>query len=167
MNYYINIHKSTSLATVHLASCIFCNNGNGPIDAVGDNGDWHGPFPSFQKAHEAALYAGQDGTASCDDCIHSNVNVSKQKVFVTDVYLGGHFHCNPIGRVRLARVKSPPVAFGKESAREYHLLEGLVLHKTIEVEALGTDSDGMIIAEVYVGDIHVNEAMIKVGFDLQ
>ena len=164
MDYYISIHDSATLAAVHLASCAFCNEGDGPKDAGNNNGNWLGPFPSFQKAHEAALSAGQDGTASCDACIHSNMNTSGQEAFVTDVYYGGHFRCSPTGRVRLARVKSPPGRFGEESTREYHLLEKLVLHKTIEIEALGTDSDGMTIAEVYVGDIHVNESMIQAGF---
>lgn len=55
-------------ARIHFGSCPYCNNCKGTHqDAGSKNGQWHGPFDTFQEAHKAAKETGQP-VSRCKVC---------------------------------------------------------------------------------------------------
>jgi len=61
MKYYVyeNWQAEGHKAKIHFANCSFCKNGKGIHPNAGeDNGQWHGPFDTFQVAVNAANSTG-------------------------------------------------------------------------------------------------------------
>jgi F-type H+-transporting ATPase subunit beta len=66
--YYVYENWTVKKARIHLASCSYCNDGRGIHLGAGDrNGQWYGPFHTFQEAHEAANETGQP-VSRCKVC---------------------------------------------------------------------------------------------------
>lgn len=57
MSYYVyeNWRVRPKKAKIHIGECRCCNYGKGiDPDASDRNGRWHGPFATFEEAHDAA-----------------------------------------------------------------------------------------------------------------
>ena len=62
--YYMYENYPTDRATVHAASCGFCNDGRGRKgQPVTPNGMWHGPFSTKGAAEEAARQTGRSSSS--------------------------------------------------------------------------------------------------------
>ena len=65
--------------------------------------------------------------------------------------------------IRLAHVNAPPIGtMNGEKAKR--LLETLILHNLITYQPVATDTDGRVVAEVWVGRINVNDTMRTQGY---
>lgn len=65
---YYNWQVTPRKAKIHLGSCSFCNWGKGTSRGTpGRNGKWHGPFDTFDKAHQFALQTGGE-VSNCGHC---------------------------------------------------------------------------------------------------
>jgi len=66
--YYVYENWTVKKAKIHLASCCYCNYGRGiHPNASNRNGQWRGPFYTFQEAHEVAHRIGQP-VSRCKAC---------------------------------------------------------------------------------------------------
>jgi len=53
--YWVYENWTHEKAVIHRSNCSYCNEGRGIHPGSGPrNGRWHGPFPSFEAAHQAA-----------------------------------------------------------------------------------------------------------------
>jgi len=69
-NYYIyeNWQAEGHKARIHYARCPFCNFGEGIHPGAGkDNGKWHGPFETYNKAFNEARNTG-GRVSNCKKC---------------------------------------------------------------------------------------------------
>lgn len=66
-------------------------------------------------------------------------------------------------RIRLARVKAPPVDT-PEGQKAKRMLESLILRKAITYEPVATDTYGRTVAEVWIDSANVNDIMISYGY---
>ena len=66
-------------------------------------------------------------------------------------------------RIRLARVKAPPVRT-VDGTKAKMLLEAFISGNVIDYEVISKDNDGSSLAEVWVRDKNINDAMISAGF---
>ena len=89
--------------------------------------------------------------------------VTKTKTYVDIVRDGDSFHSLPAGEVRLVNVCAPEK--GKPGyAQAKSLLEGLILRKHVTLSHHGRDVFGRVLADVYVGNTHVNAQMRSYGY---
>lgn len=71
--------------------------------------------------------------------------------------------------VRLCGIDTPEIKGKSEGERAAAqtakaALEGLVLHKTVTLRNTANEKYGRLLADVYVGDLHVNQWMIDNGY---
>ena len=66
-------------------------------------------------------------------------------------------------RIRLARVKTSPVRT-VDGTKAKMLLEAFISGNVIDYEVISKDNDGSSLAEVWVRDKNINDAMISAGF---
>ena len=76
---------------------------------------------------------------------------------------GDSFHCSPTGEVRLVDVCAPEAGQPGYSLAKQRL-EDLILRKNVRLRAKARDSYGRTLADVYVGNVHVNEVQRKNGY---
>ena len=89
--------------------------------------------------------------------------VTKQMSYVDTVRDGDSFHTREKGEVRLVDVCAPEKnQMGFSLAKQR--LESLILHKNVRLIPKGRDTFGRLLAEVYVGPIHVNLAQRSNGY---
>ena len=68
-HFYENWTVRPEKAKIHFSKCSFCNYGEGtdkPKEG-GLHGIWHGPFATFQEAHDAPQETGKEVT-TCGHC---------------------------------------------------------------------------------------------------
>ena len=82
--YYVYENYPTDRATVHAASCGFCNDGRGRKgQPVTPNGKWHGPFSTKSIAEDAAKRTGRScssHTCTAPATTHITARVTKRPV---------------------------------------------------------------------------------------
>ena len=83
--------------------------------------------------------------------------------FVDTVRDGDSFHCLPDGEVRLVDVCAPETG-QPGSALAKQRLEALILRNNVALRRVARDVYGRLLAEVYVGFTHVNEAQRNNGY---
>ncbi len=89
--------------------------------------------------------------------------VTTGTAFVNIVRDGDSFHCSPDGEVRLVNVCAPERGqTGYPTAKRQ--LEAMILRKNVQLLRRGRDSFGRLLADVYVGQTHVNEAQRRNGW---
>ena len=83
--------------------------------------------------------------------------------FVDIVRDGDSFNSSPDGEVRLVNVCAPERGHPSYATAKRQL-EELILRKNVRLLRHGRDSFGRLLADVYVGAIHVNEAQRRNGW---
>jgi len=68
-HFYENWRVRPEKAKIDYCDCSFCNDGEGTdkVKEDGRNGTWHGPFDTFEEAHEAARRTGKK-VSECGHC---------------------------------------------------------------------------------------------------
>jgi endonuclease YncB( thermonuclease family) len=89
--------------------------------------------------------------------------VTRTLAFVDIVRDGDSFHTQTHDEVRLVDVCAPEQGQPGYTLAKQHL-ETLILRKTVTLATRGRDIYGRVLADVYVGRIHVNQAQRDCGY---
>lgn len=83
--------------------------------------------------------------------------------YVDAVRDGDSFHTTSVGEVRLVDVCAPEQGRpGYASAKSR--LAALILHQRVTIRAYGNDIYGRVLADVFVGNTHVNAVQRQHGY---
>ncbi|OGO50061.1 MAG: hypothetical protein A2148_06070 [Chloroflexi bacterium RBG_16_68_14] len=89
--------------------------------------------------------------------------VTTTSAFVVEVIDGDTFKIRSGEHVRLSDVCAPEKGQpGWDAARSR--LAQLVLHETVTLQVVATDTYGRLVADVWVGSAHANAAMRRYGY---
>jgi len=87
----------------------------------------------------------------------------KKIAICENVINGNTFITSHDFRIRLARVKTPPVNT-TDGIKAKMLLEAFISGNVVDYEVISKDNDGSSLAEIWVRDKNINDAMISAGF---